>query len=134
MALDSGRLAIELFGEAPVGQVWHRQLSRCHGADPVRRTQPIGGLTLGASLGDELARIDRGSVRHEDTQLVVLEVHHFIRPLQGSAFDKLRADRHDDEAKVSIGALVDVEVMVGRKWRHQQVDVVQAPHLFEAFA
>src|SRR6266699_2993358 len=76
----------------------------------------------------------QSGVRHVDAQLVVLEEHHVVRLLEGAVLDELGSDRHEHEAKVGVGALVDVEVMVGRERRHQQVDVVEPLHLLEAIA
>ena len=98
------------------------------------RLDPGCGLALGAAGRDDAAPVEGPCAADQHPQLVVAQEHHVIGDVQPPRLDQLASDRHQHQADVGVRALVDVEVVVRRQWRHAEVDLVGRAHLLERLA
>ena len=91
-------------------------------------------IALASPLGHQRAGFDRLRAADQLPQLVVAQKDHIVRFVEMAGLDELSAYGEQDQPKMSIGALVDVEMVIGRERRHPEVHLVRRAHLLERVA
>ena len=122
-------LLVEAVRVAPVDEIRERHLRRRDRADPVARVEALRRLAFQPAGGHDLPGRDRIGAADQAAKLVVAKEHDVVRLVEPAGLDELPADHQQHEPEVGVRALVDVEVVVGRQWRHPQVDGVGRQHL-----
>src|SRR5205807_1202122 len=76
----------------------------------------------------------RLGVAEQPAKLVVEQKDRVLRVVEDAFFHQTAADGHQDQTEVRVGALVDIEVVIGRERRHAHAEIERAFQLLKLVA
>ena len=113
-------LAVEFLRETPVCQIGKGEGFVGSGSHPIAGAELVGVFAPVAAIGNQFGHLPGKAARHYGAQFIVVQIHYVLGVEQHFLRDQLFADCDEDNANARVGALVDVEVMIGRERIHLQ--------------